>query len=67
MDTVAGWRPQRLCTRLQTCTHACPVRPYGMNQSLPHSSKTNAFSTIFSSVFVEWCSVLRTTYSDSPL
>ena len=39
MGTVVDWRPQRLCTHAETCTHACLARPYGTNQTLPHGSK----------------------------
>lgn len=52
-----GWRPRRSCTHVQTCTHACLVGPYGMNQSLLHNSKTIMHFPPFS-VMCSWHGIL---------
>lgn len=54
---AVGWRPQHSCTHVQMCTHACLARPYGMNQSLPHSSKTVMHFPPFS-VMCSWHDIL---------
>lgn len=54
---AVGWRPQHSCTHVQMCTYACLVRPYGMNQSLPHSSKTVMHFPPFS-VMCSWHDIL---------
>lgn len=42
---------------MQTCTHACLLRPYGMNQILHHSSKTVMHFPPFS-VVCSWHDIL---------